>query len=114
ALALGALAAVYALALAGVPFASPTGLAWLAGLGFVFYLAPRLAGQAAGRMGAHVAALWEQPLAHAAIALAILTALAMLGARPLNGVAAAAALGLAGGQDIGETDRPRRPRLGDA
>src|SRR6185437_11465187 len=48
-LALVTLAGAYGLALAGVPFASTTGLAWLGALGFGFYLAARLAGLAAGR-----------------------------------------------------------------
>ena len=112
ALALLTLAAVYGLALAGLPFTSAGGLAALAGLGFGFYLAARLAGLAARRLGTRRGGLWEQPLAHAAIALAILPALGLFAAQPLNGAATAAVLGLAGAQAIGEAYRLRRLRLG--
>jgi hypothetical protein len=104
-----ALAAVYALGVAGLPVNSPISLAWLAALGFGFYLAARIAGLVSRTP---IGQVWEQPLARAAIVLTGVTALGMFMTQLADLVATAAVLGLAGAQAIGEAYRLRRLRLG--
>jgi len=105
------LSAIYALSLAGVPIGSAESLAWLAVVGFGFYLAARLAGQA---LWTHLGRLWEQPLARVALGLTAVTAAGMLVAQPGSLLYTAAVLGLGGAQALGEAYRLRRVRLGYA